>query len=279
MRGARANPPVLKRFGQHFLTDRSALKAIADAVAPHEGDTIIEIGPGRGALTDILAALGHRLIAIEIDRALAAGLRERYASDPHVSILESDVLDVDLASLVSGPFVVAGNVPYYITTPILFHVLRQPFPRHAVFLVQKEVAERMVSPAGSKSYGALSANVQVIANVEILRDLPPRAFRPPPKVHSAVVRVVPRTDPIIGPHEVDAFRRFVQGLFGMRRKQLGNSLRSASQLSAEEALSVLDQLGIDPKLRAESLSPTELASLMRSSQKNGTAIRERGEVR
>ena len=270
MRGGRANPPVLKRFGQHFLTDQSALEAIADAVSAREGETIIEIGPGRGALTDVLASRGNPLIAIEIDRALATGLTERYASSPHVTIVERDVLDVDLSSLMSGPFVVAGNVPYYITTPILFHVLRPPYPRHAVFLVQKEVAERMISPPGSKSYGALSANVQAIATAKILRDVPPGAFRPPPKVHSSVVRVVPRADPIIERNEVDAFRRFVQALFGMRRKQLRNSLRSASQLSADEALAVLEEARIDPMLRAESLSPSQLALLMRNSKKKQT---------
>ena len=281
MRGGRANPPVLKRFGQHFLTDQTALQAIADAVASRDWETIIEVGPGRGALTDILASRGNPLIAIEIDRALAVGLGERYASNPRVTIVERDVLDVDLASMANGPFVVVGNVPYYITTPILFHVLRPPYPRHAVFLVQIEVAERMISPPGSKTYGALSANVQAIANAEILRDVPPGAFRPPPKVYSSVVRVVPRTDPLLERNEVDAFRKFVQSLFGMRRKQLGNSLRSASQLSAEEAHAVLEESGIDPMLRAESLSPSQLVSLMRSSQKNrtSTAIREDGEER
>lgn len=261
---ARANPPVLKKFGQHFLTDRRALEAIAGAVSPREGDTIIEIGPGRGALTDLLAASGNPLVAIEIDRALASGLRERYSDRPHVSIVEGDVLEIDMASLASGPFVIAGNVPYYITTPILFHVMRPPYPRHAVFLVQKEVAERIVSPPGSRSYGALSANVQAIATAEIILEVPPASFRPPPKVHSAVVKLAPRADPLVTPAEVDRFRAFVQALFAMRRKQLGNSLRSAADLSTERAASVLSDLGIDPRDRAESLSPSQLASLMRS---------------
>ena len=270
MRGRRAHPPVLKRFGQHFLHDGAVLQAIAEAVAPAPDDTVIEIGLGRGALTDILATRPNKLIAIEIDRALASGLAERYAKDDHVQIVERDVLEVELASIAGGgSFVVVGNVPYYITTPILFHVLKPPYPRHAVFLVQREVAERMVSPPGSKSYGALSANVQAVATAEIIRAVPPSSFRPPPKVDSSVVRVVPRSDPIIDLDEVAPYRGFVQALFGMRRKQIGNSLRSASQLSAEAAAQVIASLGMDPKTRAESLSPSELASLMRAAKEWG----------
>lgn len=260
-----AGPPVLRRFGQHFLADRSALEAIASAIQPAPGDTVVEIGPGRGALTDLLAARPDPLIAIEIDRALSAALRERYADNQRVTILEKDVLEVDIASLVDGPFVVAGNVPYYITTPILFHVLKPPFPRHAVFLVQREVADRIVSPPGSRSYGALSVNVQALSNAEILRDVPPGAFRPPPRVSSAIIRVTPRSDPIISSDEVAPFRAFVQALFGMRRKQIANGLRSAGQLTAEQSASVLDHLAIDPRSRPETLSPDQLAALMRAS--------------
>ena len=265
MRGSRANPPVLKRLGQHFLQDQSVLQTIARAVAPEPGDTIIEIGPGRGALTDLLAVGNNRLIAVELDRALAAALRERYASNPQVTIIEADILAVDIPSLVNGPFVVAGNVPYYITTPILFHVLRPPYPRHAVFLVQREVAERMVSGPGSKAYGALSANVQAVSAAEIICLVPPTAFRPPPKVDSAVVRVAPLADPIVSVEEVARYRGFVQALFGMRRKQIGNSLRSASGLNAADSQEVLQSLGIEPSARAETLSPAQLAELMRAS--------------
>lgn len=257
---------MLKRFGQHFLHDQAVLEAIADAVAPVRDEVVIEIGPGRGALTDILAERPNRLIAIEIDRALSEVLRLRYAGKDHVTIVEQDVLKVDLASIADGPFVVVGNVPYYITTPILFHVLKPPYPRQAVFLVQREVAERIVSPPGSKSYGALSANVQAVASAHIVRHVGPGSFKPPPKVDSAVIRVVPRVDPIISIDEVDAYRGFVQALFGMRRKQIGNSLRSASQLTAEAAAQVLAELGMDPTMRAESLSPGELAALMRASR-------------
>lgn len=266
MRGSRANPPVLKRLGQHFLADDAVLLAIADAVAPAPGDTVVEIGPGRGALTDILAHRSNPVVGIEIDRALAEKLRARYAGNPRVTIIEQDVLAIDVAALAPGPFVVVGNVPYYITTPILFHVLRPPFPRSAVFLVQKEVADRIVSPPGSRTYGALSANVQAISHARILRVVPRGAFKPPPKVESAVVRITPRTDPLISPDEVESYRGFVQSLFGMRRKQLGNVLRSAGQLSAEGASSVLTGLGIDPTARPETLSAQQFADLMRASR-------------
>jgi 16S rRNA (adenine1518-N6/adenine1519-N6)-dimethyltransferase len=260
----RSNPPVLKRFGQHFLHDKSVLEGIARAVAPAADDAIVEIGPGRGALTDYLADYPNRLTAIEVDRALASALRERYAQKPNVTIVESDVLAIELASLVQAPFVVVGNVPYYITTPILFHVLRPPYPRHAVFLVQREVAERIISPPGSKAYGALSANVQAVASAEILLHVPSGAFRPPPRVDSAVLRITPRSDPLVRLDEVDRFRSFVQALFGMRRKQIANSLRSAASLSAEAVASLLAGAGIDPASRVESLSPGELVTVMRA---------------
>jgi 16S rRNA (adenine1518-N6/adenine1519-N6)-dimethyltransferase len=263
VRVRRANPPVLKKFGQHFLVDQAILGAIADAIAPKAGETVVEIGPGRGALTDILAARPNRLIAVEIDHALAAQLRERYASAPNVTIIEADVLRVNVAELAGGPFVVAGNVPYYITTPILFHVLRPPLPRNALFLVQREVAERIVSAPGSKTYGALSVNVQAVSRAEMVLSVPPSAFKPRPKVDSAVVRITPRDAPLVQPSEIDRFRGFVQGLFGMRRKQVGNVLRSVAQLTADDAVAILDDLGIDPKARPETLSPSMIVSLMR----------------
>lgn len=256
----RGNPPVLKKFGQHFLSDRTTLESIAGAAAPSAGDTIIEIGPGRGALTDILAQFPNDLIAIEIDHLLREQLSERYAQNSRVTILEKDVLAVEVGSLANGPFVLVGNVPYYITTPIVFHVLRAPFPRQMVFLVQREVAERIISGPGTKSYGALSVNVQAVATTEIIRLVPPGAFKPPPKVDSAVIRIVPRTDPLITADEVDPFRRFVQALFGQRRKQIGGVLKSMSDQSVE----VLSRLDVDPRARPETLSPEQFVDLFRS---------------
>jgi len=228
------------------------------------GDTVIEIGPGRGALTDVLARRPNRLAGIEIDKALSEQLRKKYSDNPNVTIVEGDVLQTDIAALAGGPFVVVGNVPYYITTPILFHVMRPPFPRHAVFLVQLEVAERIVAPPGSRTYGALSVNVQAIATAEIISQVPRTAFRPPPKVTSAIVRITPRADAIVTGEEAIRFRGFVQGLFGMRRKQIANVVRSVSQLSTLQVGAVLETLGIDPKARPETLSPIQQAELMRA---------------
>jgi 16S rRNA (adenine1518-N6/adenine1519-N6)-dimethyltransferase len=187
----RSHPPVLKRFGQHFLNDRSALADIADAALLTTDDVVVEIGPGRGALTDQLLDRAGRVVAIEIDKQLTELLRKKYAADTRITIVEGDVLDMQLSDLVGGPFAVVGNVPYYITTPILFHALRPPLPTRCVFLVQREVAERIVSPPGSREYGALSVNIQAIAKAEIVRIVPPGAFSPPPKVDSAVVRITP----------------------------------------------------------------------------------------
>lgn len=258
----RGNPPVLKRLGQHFLHDERVLRRIAEAIAPLPGETIVEIGPGRGALTDILAEGENAITAIEIDKALSEKLRVRYAKNPRVKIVEADVLKTDVAELAGGPFVVAGNVPYYITTPIIFHVLRAPYPRHAVFLVQLEVAQRIVAPPGSRTYGALSVNVQAVANAEIVFEVPRGAFSPPPKVTSAVVKITPRPDPIVSPEDAVRFRGFVQALFGMRRKQIANALRSVSELNTQQVAEVLASLGIDPQTRSETLSPEAQAELM-----------------
>jgi 16S rRNA (adenine1518-N6/adenine1519-N6)-dimethyltransferase len=260
-------PAARKRFGQHFLRDRKVLERIADALALGGTETVVEIGPGRGALTDLLAerTTGGRLVAVEIDRDLAAHLRARYADRPHVRIVEADVLQSELAALAGGDdFVLAGNVPYYITTPILFHALEPPRPRRAVYLVQREVAERVAAPPGGKEYGALTVNVQAVARTEILLRVPPGAFAPPPKVDSAVIRVTPREDPVVAPEEERRFRRFVQEAFGMRRKQMRRVVRSLAALDAEGAEAVLEAAGVDPEARPETLAPETFARLVRA---------------
>ncbi|NUS47848.1 MAG: ribosomal RNA small subunit methyltransferase A, partial [Gemmatimonadaceae bacterium] len=152
-RGRGAFPPTRKSLGQHFLTDRRILARIADALHLTGGETVLEIGPGRGALTDLLAERAGRLIAIEYDRALAELLRQRYARRNNVLVAEADVLTVSLGELAAGPYVLVGNVPYYITTPILFHALTPPRAERAVYLVQREVADRLGAAAGTKEYG------------------------------------------------------------------------------------------------------------------------------
>jgi len=257
-------PPPRKRLGQHFLHDARALEAIVDALGPLDGRTVVEIGPGRGALTERLAARAGRVVAVELDRDLAAGLRVEYALQPHVRIVEADVLAVSLGALAEGPYVLAGNVPYYITTPILFHALEHPRPDIAVYLVQKEVADRMAAAPGSKVYGALSVNLQAFVTVRVMRAVGPRSFNPPPAVESAIVRVVPRDTPAIDAAHERAFRTFVIGAFGLRRKQMLRVLRTLTGLDAVVSQSLLELCGIDPMARPETLACEDFARLVRA---------------
>ena len=258
-----AFPPTRKSLGQHFLTDRRILGRIADALHLEGDETVLEIGPGRGALTDLLADRAGRLIAIEYDRALAAMLRERYARRSNVLIAEADVLEVSLGELAAGPYVLVGNVPYYITTPILFHALVPPRADRAVYLVQREVAQRLSAKPGSKEYGALTVNVAAVARAETLFGVPAGAFAPPPKVESAVVRITPLAKPLVSTEEERPFRTLVQGAFGMRRKQMRRVVRSLYALDAEQADALLAAAGIEPADRPEVLSVEQFVALLR----------------
>jgi 16S rRNA (adenine1518-N6/adenine1519-N6)-dimethyltransferase len=264
MTEAPRHPPVRKSLGQHFLNDRRILRRIVDALELTGTETVVEIGPGRGSLTELLVPLAGRLVLIEYDRALAAILRDRYAANPSVSVVEADVLQVNLGDVAGGDFRLVGNVPYYITTPILFHALERPRPNRAVYLVQKEVADRIVAAPGSESYGALSANVQAVATAAIMFRVAPGSFVPPPKVDSAVVRIEPRDDPAVTQDEEEPFRRFVMDAFSMRRKQLRRVIRSVWQISAEEADAIISACGLDPSARPETLSPGDFAKLVRT---------------
>jgi 16S rRNA (adenine1518-N6/adenine1519-N6)-dimethyltransferase len=266
--GRDRHPPVLKKFGQHFLSDQNILTAIVDALAPTSNDTVVEVGAGRGSLTDILADRSGRVIAVELDRALAQQLRERYAGRSNVEIVEGDFLETELPANVRGDFLLIGNVPYYITTPIVFKALEPPIPRRSVFLVQREVAERMAAEAGTESYGALSVNIAVVARVEQVLSVPARAFRPPPKVESVVVRLTPRVQPVVPLESLAAFRIFVQAAFGLRRKQMVRVLRTVRGLSPERAGDLLERAGIDSTARPEVVSPENFAKLFRILEEN-----------
>ena len=255
-------PRPRKRLGQHFLVDRSMLERIADALAPTPDDVVVEIGPGRGALTDLLAARAKRVVAIELDRDLVPYLRARYALAGNVEVIERDVLEVKLADVAGPDFLLAGNVPYYITTPIIFHALESPRPARAVYLVQREVAERIVSPPGSRTYGALSVNVQALATPELIARVPAGAFRPPPSVESAIVRLTPRAEPAIAPAMETAFQTFVQEAFGLRRKQMRRVLRTMARLDADAAERLLRSVDIDPECRPETLAAEDFARLL-----------------
>ncbi|HEY7408801.1 MAG TPA: 16S rRNA (adenine(1518)-N(6)/adenine(1519)-N(6))-dimethyltransferase RsmA [Gemmatimonadaceae bacterium] len=263
---ARAFPPVRKSLGQHFLSDPRILARIADALALAPDETVVEIGPGRGALTEQLLARAGRVIAIEVDRMLAARLRERYAGEPRLDVVERDVLETNLGVLAGGDFALVGNVPYYITTPILFHALHPPRPSRAVYLVQKEVADRLSASPGTKAYGALTVNVRALASAETLFRVAPGAFSPPPSVESAVVRITPRADPAITPDEEERFRVFVQQAFGMRRKQMRRVVRSLLSVPAQRAEELLAGAGVDPEARPETLTPEQFAALGRTAE-------------
>jgi len=257
----RGHPPVLKRYGQHFLSDKRILGAIVDALGPSETDTVVEVGAGRGSLTDILAERSARVIAIEIDRALAEKLADRYGSRPSVQVVQADVLETELHGIAGPDFLLVGNVPYYITTPIVFKALEPPIPRRSVFLVQREVAERMAATANTEAYGALSVNVAAVADVENVMTVPAAAFQPPPKVESAVVRLTPRARPLVSLESLPAFRAFVQAAFGLRRKQMLRVLRTIRGLSSADAGALLARAGIDQAARPEVLSPEQFAAL------------------
>lgn len=259
--GRGRQPPVLKKFGQHFLTDTAILTAIVDALAPTASDIVVEVGPGRGSLTDLLVERSGRVVAVEIDRALSEQLRGKYSARSNVEIIEGDFLETDLPATVGRDFLLIGNVPYYITTPIVFKALEPPIPRRSVFLVQREVAERMAAEADTEHYGALTVNIAVVASVEQVLTVPARAFRPPPKVESAVVRLTPLPRPLLPEESLPMFRAFVQAAFGLRRKQMKRVLRTVRGLSAEETVAVLDRAGIEPTARPEVLTPSEFVSL------------------
>ena len=257
-------PPARKRLGQHFLTDRHALERIVDALEIGPGETVVEIGPGRGALTDLLAERATHLVAVEIDRLLIPVLTERYAAVPNVRIVEADVLEISLGSLVDGPFALIGNVPYYITTPIIFQALRPPRPTRMVFLVQREVADRIAAPPGDRTYGALSANVQALADVHIAGRVSAGSFHPKPKVDSAILRLTPRAEPLVTVEEERPFQHFVQAAFGQRRKQIRRVLRELFSIDVARAEAVLRECAIHPEARPETLSAAEFVAILRA---------------
>ncbi|HET6546109.1 MAG TPA: 16S rRNA (adenine(1518)-N(6)/adenine(1519)-N(6))-dimethyltransferase RsmA [Rhodanobacteraceae bacterium] len=249
-----------KRFGQHFLHDPAIIHRIVRAIAPRAGERMVEIGPGDGAITwPLLAALG-RLTVIELDRDLIPRLRAAAAAIGELDIIEADALTVDFTALAgAAPLRLVGNLPYNISTPILFHCIEHlDAIRDMHFMLQKEVVDRMAAQPGGKVYGRLSVMLQLACRVEPVLRVPPGAFRPPPKVESAFVRLIPLPQP--ERHSVDPalIARLVRAAFGQRRKTLGNSLggiASSAQMVAA---------GIDPRARAEQLAPGAYVALART---------------
>lgn len=241
-----------KRFGQHFLTDRSVIERIVAAIAPAAGDRLVEIGPGLGALTVALLARVPHLDVIELDRDLAARLAAAWPAQ-RLTVHAGDCLRFDFSSL-WPELRIAGNLPYNISTPLLFHVAGHAgVIRDATFMLQQEVVRRMAAVPGSAAYGRLSVGVQYRFEVAELFDVPPEAFHPIPKVVSAVVRMVPRRTRTAC--DEAALARIVAAAFGQRRKTLRNSLRGELPESA------LVELGIDPRSRAEDLAVEDFVRL------------------
>jgi 16S rRNA (adenine1518-N6/adenine1519-N6)-dimethyltransferase len=278
-----ATNPRKPKLGQHFLESEAAALRIVEALGDVSQATVLEIGPGRGAITELLARKARRLIAVELDRVLSAQLRMNFSLYPNVEIIEGDFLKIELdtvfgakpGSLRTGlnftpePARVIGNLPYYITSDILLRLLENHrYFSTIVIMVQKEVADRLAASAGSRDYGLLSATAQLYGRVEQLFTLPPSAFNPPPKVQSSVVRITikPRAESLRVPEA--EFIAFLKLGFGQKRKTLWNNLKTRYD---EDALrGALVKSGVKPAIRAEALTLERTAALFRALAQTGS---------
>jgi len=264
---ASARPPrARRRFGQHFLVNRAAIRQIVELVQPRTGDVVLEIGPGCGALTALLASCLPRLVAVEVDRDLAARLRTRFA-DPGFRLIEGDVLQVDLGRILEEEggeqLLVVGNLPYNITAPLLFRLLEQAdHVRKAILMLQREVARRLVAQPGSRDYSLLTVLLAMRAEVEVRLEVDRSAFRPVPKVDSTVAELR-FADACRYPVRDDSmFARLVRTAFGQRRKMLRNSLLGLVPRGSRECLEeIAGRANIDLTRRPETLSVEEFANL------------------
>ena len=264
--------PIKPKLGQNFLRDEQAIQRIAASIGDCTGRTVVEIGPGKGAITGALSARSRRVLAIELDTELAARIRDEFSSD-RVTVMNQDVLDFDFTALsaeLGDRLLVVGNLPYLITSPILLKLAANSAAiDRAVLMVQREVADRVAASPGSRDYGLLSVTVQMYGPVEKLFTIPPGAFSPPPKVHSTVFRW--RFEPRFAELKVDhplLFLGFVRKAFAQKRKTLANNLRAAG-IQPQTIDAALSMAGIDPLARTESLAIETLATLWRSLQKEG----------
>ena len=260
-------PRPRKRFGQHFL-EAAWVTKIVDSLEATADETFLEIGPGRGALTRPLAARAGRVIGIEIDRDLVGLLTGQQI--PNLRVIASDFLDIDLAEVLRDerhPLRVVGNLPYNVSSPILFALLRAAdgggLFRDATLMLQKEVADRLIATPGHKEYGVLAIQVALVADVERVFTLPPGAFRPPPKVTSAVVRLRFRP-PAVDVGNLQVFERIVRGVFLQRRKTLANALRPVADSLGQSAAELIERAQVDGTLRPEALTLEAIARLSRA---------------
>ena len=265
------------KLGQNFLADHSAAKRIVDALGDLSNRTVIEIGPGRGMLTDFLVRRSRKVIGIELDRVLAAQLRMRYATLKNIEILESDFVTVEWTSMVGrrpGPLHdlrptqpetvdIIGNLPYYVTSDIVLRILEEHESiGRAVIMVQREVADRISAAPGSRDYGLLSATAQLFARVENLFTLPPEAFDPPPEVYSSVIRLT--MSPRVAELQIDpkAFQAMLKLAFAQKRKTLANNLKG--QYEDKAIRSALKEAGVRPDARAEAVPLDRMAAIYRA---------------
>jgi 16S rRNA (adenine1518-N6/adenine1519-N6)-dimethyltransferase len=259
-----------KKWGQHFLADKNILKKIIKTAEIEKEDIVLEVGPGLGEMTQALAHEAKKVIAVEIDPRLVEILRNKLADISNVEIIQSDILKFDVRKHLGSekhPVKVVANLPYQISTPLLFHFMdsRDLFSS-LILMLQREVAERMVAPPGKKTYGPLSVLIQSVADVSICFTVKPSAFFPPPEVETAVIRLSWKKSPMIAPEQEDGFRAVVKGCLGYRRKTLANALKYSNLLLPENLEKRLEQMGIDPRRRPETLSVQEfvgLASVLR----------------
>jgi 16S rRNA (adenine1518-N6/adenine1519-N6)-dimethyltransferase len=266
-------PHAKRRLGQHFLADPKLLARIADTLEAGPRDVVLEVGPGMGGLTAPLLERAGRVIAIEKDRELIPILRTRF---PRLELIEADALELDwhrLSQPGEGSLLITGNIPYNITSPLIDKALLPPRPGRIVFLVQKEVADRVTAAAGTPDYGALSIGVQAVAHAKRAFTVPAGAFKPRPKVDSAVLRLTPLSRPLIADDERESFRVLVVGLFGFRRKQMLRGVREFTGWDASRVSRLLAAARIPETVRPEVLSPAEFVHLHRSLVDGGWSMR------
>jgi 16S rRNA (adenine1518-N6/adenine1519-N6)-dimethyltransferase len=267
-RGAlRAAPRPKKRFGQHFLSDLNILNRIADAAEIRAGDTVLEVGPGRGALTGVLAGRAARVVAVEVDRDLIGPLRETFADKPTVTIIEGDILsrtpgDVLRAAGARAPYIVVANLPYNIAAPVLRCFLEaDAAPERLVVMVQAEVADAIVAHPPRMSL--IGVATQLYGDAQLVMRVPPGAFSPPPNVQSAVMRIDVLTSPRVDV-PIDAFFRIVRAGFGNPRKQLRNSLSFGLHVKQDAVDEVMARAAVDVTLRPQALSIDDWAAITRA---------------
>jgi 16S rRNA (adenine1518-N6/adenine1519-N6)-dimethyltransferase len=253
-----------KSLGQNFLHDPNALEKIVELAGLPPGMTVVEIGPGTGNLTRVLAREAARVIAVELDERLVSLLRAELAAEPRVELVHGDILDINLADRVgTAPYMVVANLPYYITSAVLRHFFENPpRPDRLVLTVQREVAERLVATPGEMSL--LAVSVQFYGQPRIVMHLSPAAFWPRPDVESAVVRIDVYPAPPVAVPDERLFFRVVRAGFGQKRKQLRNSLSAGLHLDKARADALLSEAGVDPRRRAETLGLEEWAAITRA---------------